>query len=482
MASPPPHTCSSPKYSDKGGKTAPQEKSMEPILVPVADGALGPRKLPWATLVKVISHFKQSIMDIRQSHMLSRFNPLAIDQKLSEKHKYPMPEKKFWGNHEPLSKIPFQILTGHQQTVSSCHFCVDDTKLLSSSFDYTVKLWDAEDGSVVRNFEHGPQAPVLECSVTADSRRVAAAAYDKSLRTWDLETGKLLWKISHESFISSCNFSPDGKYVVSGLDVDHGICITDARNAKTVSHLKDHHKKSVTRCCFDPDSQKVASVSLDKSIKIWDVTSQATLLTITKAHTNAISNCCFTFSGHFLCTSSWDKTLKIWNIHSGEFRNRGACVTLMQGHEGSVSSCHFARDTSFLVSGGFDKSVSIWDVGEGYRKISLKGHDDWVMDVAMSNNKKWILSASKDKTMRLWNIEEIDQIPLVIKNKNALGLKVKQCEECERPFSTYESDCFSEMVNRCMFCRTQEKDFSTENLSAPEKDSPAMECSLDKDH
>lgn len=64
-----------------------------------------------------------------------------------------------------------------------------------------------------------------------------------------------------------------------------------------------------------------------------------------RAHTNAISNCCFTFSGHFLCTSSWDKTLKIWNVHTGEFRNRGACVTLMQGHEGSVSSCHFARDS-----------------------------------------------------------------------------------------------------------------------------------------
>lgn len=42
----------------------------------------------------------------------------------------------------------------------------------------------------------------------------------------------------------------------------------------------DHHKRSVTGCCFDPDSQKVASVSLDKSVKIWDITSQATLLTI----------------------------------------------------------------------------------------------------------------------------------------------------------------------------------------------------------
>lgn len=44
----------------------------------------------------------------------------------------------------------------------------------------------------------------------------------------------------------------------------------------------DHHNRSLTACCFDPDSQKVASVSLDKSIKIWDITSQATLLTITK--------------------------------------------------------------------------------------------------------------------------------------------------------------------------------------------------------
>lgn len=64
-----------------------------------------------------------------------------------------------------------------------------------------------------------------------------------------------------------------------------------------------------------------------------------------RAHFGAISNCCFTFSGHFLCTSSWDKTLKIWNVHTGEFRNSGACATLMKGHEGSVSSCHFSRDS-----------------------------------------------------------------------------------------------------------------------------------------
>lgn len=105
MASQPLRTYSSSRYPNKGGKTAPQEYSVEPILVPVADGALGPRKLPWATLVKAIGHFKQSIRDIRQSHMLAHFNPLATDQKLPEKQKYPMPEKKIWGDQEPLSKV-----------------------------------------------------------------------------------------------------------------------------------------------------------------------------------------------------------------------------------------------------------------------------------------------------------------------------------------------------------------------------------------
>lgn len=46
------------------------------------------------------------------------------------------------------------------------------------------------------------------------------------------------WKLSHETFIVSCKISPDGKYVVSGLDVDHGICITDAEDTTTVSHIK----------------------------------------------------------------------------------------------------------------------------------------------------------------------------------------------------------------------------------------------------
>ncbi|ELV10959.1 Low-density lipoprotein receptor-related protein 3 [Tupaia chinensis] len=303
-------------------------------------------RLPWVTVVKALGGFRLSTEDTHRDHLLASLDPLDVDRDFLVPKKDRKEEKTFWGDQEPLSKIPFKILSGHEHVVSSCHFCVDDTKLLSGSYDSTVKLWDAVDGSVIQDYEPHPKAPILECSITADYRRIVAASYDKTVRAWDLETGKLLWKMSHDNFVVSCKFSPDGKYVVAGLDVDRGIFIMDAENTATVSHIKDHHSRSITACCFDPDSQRVVSVSLDRSIKIWDVTSRTTLLTITKAHSNAISNCCFTFSGHFLCTSSWDKNLKIWNVHTGEFRNHGACVTLMQGHEGCVSCCSFARDTA----------------------------------------------------------------------------------------------------------------------------------------
>ena len=110
MASQPPCAPSSPKYPEEGGKTEPQECGVQPPLVPAPDGAHHPSKLPWAALVRAFGHFRVSMLETQQDQMLAPLDPLAVDQELPKK--LSMPEKKFWGDQEPLSKVRTALWEG----------------------------------------------------------------------------------------------------------------------------------------------------------------------------------------------------------------------------------------------------------------------------------------------------------------------------------------------------------------------------------
>ncbi|XP_077165751.1 WD repeat-containing protein 88 isoform X3 [Paroedura picta] len=331
------------------------------------------------------------------------------------------------GGHGRLAKIRCKILKGHSDAVTSCHFCFDDTKIISGSCDGTVQLWDVSQRVPIQTFKQENVGPISECCLSPDHRRLITASYDKTLKAWDTETGKV-------------------------LGLFH--CQLMKRNLKPrlwQSSSKEHHRSTVRRCRFDPHNQRIATVSSDMSIKFWDIIAQSTTITVEKAHTNAISDCSFSLDGHYLCTAGWDEVLKLWDVRTGEFRSHGPMV-LEQGHIGIVGCCIFSKDASLLVSGGFDKTVVIWDLTQAYKKISLKGHDHWVTDAAVSSNKKLIVTSSKDCTLRLWDIENANEIPMVIQAIRARGSKIAKCEECEKPFLIFQEK-EDKVETRCVFCR-----------------------------
>uniref|UniRef100_A0A3Q3GVG5 Uncharacterized protein n=1 Tax=Labrus bergylta TaxID=56723 RepID=A0A3Q3GVG5_9LABR len=170
-----------------------------------------------------------------------------------------------------------------------------------------------------------------------------------------------------------------------------------------------------TRCRFDPQSQRVATVSADRGIKLWDMKTRGTTVSINSNHNNVVSDCCFTNNGHFLCTASWDKSLKLWDLQSG--------------HEGSVSSCSFSVDAHLLVSGSYDRTVALWD-------MSTSGHSDWVTDVSVSADRKLVASASKVPNF-------YNQIYILL---------FSQCEQCGKPFPVSRLQT-SDLLTQCVFCR-----------------------------
>ena len=75
-----------------------------------------------------------------------------------------------------------------------------------------------------------------------DGARIVSGSFDKTIRIWDAKTGKALSEPfkGHTRFVSSVGFSPDGARIVSGSD-DNTLKIWDATTGvEMISPLRGH--------------------------------------------------------------------------------------------------------------------------------------------------------------------------------------------------------------------------------------------------
>lgn len=173
-------------------------------------------------------------------------------------------------------------------------------------------------------------------------------------------------------------------------------------------HTLQSHREPVTCVAFHPIFSSLASGSDDYTIKIWDWELGELERTI-KGHTNAVLDLDFggPRGGTLLASCSNDLTIKLWDP-SDDYKN----IRTLPGHDHSVSAVRFIpsgaagapSSSNLLVSASRDKSLRIWDVTTGYCLKTLRGHADWVRDVAPSADGRFLLSVGDDQMGRLWDI------------------------------------------------------------------------------
>jgi hypothetical protein len=295
-------------------------------------------------------------------------------------------------------------LVGHDRMVTSIAFCPDGKRVLSGSYDGSLRVWDLETGEDVACLRTEGMGWIRSVAVSPDGRFALSGGTDRRIRLWDLTNRTEVRQLrGHEDVVCSVAFAPDGRSAVSASK-DRAVCLWDLDDGEPRRWLRGHDR-AVWSVVFTPDGRSVLSASADETLRLWDVDS-GKQRTIFRGHEDAVLSVAVSPDGHFAVSGGADHTLRLWDLHTG------AEVRRFEGDMDRVLAVAFSPDGRRALCGGLDQAVQLWDVCTGRSLGVLRGHETGIRAVAFAPDGRHALSASggfgadaeKDPCIRLWEL------------------------------------------------------------------------------
>src|SRR5439155_18205546 len=96
-------------------------------------------------------------------------------------------------------------LAGHEYTVLSAAFSPDGTRIITTSYDRTARIWNAATGEEIAVLR-GHEQSVAYAAFSRDGSRIVTASNDRTARVWDATTLKEIVVLrGHTQAVNSAN-------------------------------------------------------------------------------------------------------------------------------------------------------------------------------------------------------------------------------------------------------------------------------------
>jgi WD40 repeat protein len=293
------------------------------------------------------------------------------------------------------------VLKGHTGILQKTAFSPDGKRLATASDDGTVRLWNGLNGEPVVVLR-GHIGAVWGAVFSPDGTLLASSCEDATVRLWDLE--QLEWNgvlRGHDSYVYDVAFSPDGTRVVSAA-WDGTARLWDPNTGRESGRFEPPTgplDRIVAAACFSLDGRQVATVTGSGAVTVWDVATGEKVRSLRVPHGGwpGYPRAAFQPHGNYLAVGAGDGAVRLWDATGEEL------VAVLRGHEEFVLDVAFSPDGTQLASAGVDGKVRLWDVPTRSPLAAMRGHADWLYGLAYSPDGRLLASASKDKTVRLWD-------------------------------------------------------------------------------
>lgn len=229
------------------------------------------------------------------------------------------------------------VLFGPTNFVDAVDFSPDGQSIATASLDGTARTYRINGRPLAILAGHA--GAVLDARFSPDGATVATGGEDGTVRIWDAETRGELVKGEGEA--------PDrpGREVASPSG-DATATLEDKRilleRADGSARELAGHERVVTSVDFSPDGRRLVSASRDRDAILWDVAT-GNALRVLRAHFGPVSDARFSPDGRWIVTAG-PRSIGLWKASTGEL------VRLLEGPPGPFLAVRFTPDSRTILA------------------------------------------------------------------------------------------------------------------------------------
>ncbi|CAE6450329.1 unnamed protein product [Rhizoctonia solani] len=231
-------------------------------------------------------------------------------------------------------------LHGHSEYISTIMFSPDQTRVFAGSSSYESDIakvigWDTRSGDTVAGpLQLNGHTIHVNCTPSPDCTRIATGSYNEIVRLWDAENGKMLRCFETHGPVRVVAFSPNGILIAAGIDkpkvVATGVDKLEALqvwNSQTGNNILGPLSTSqISVIAFSPDNSHIIyTQECAITVHVRDVQTGQLI------HEHLVT-------GHH-------RTVNVWDAHNGN-RKLGT----LEGHTDWISGIAFLPDGSRIIS------------------------------------------------------------------------------------------------------------------------------------
>ncbi|KAI2630128.1 WD40 repeat-like protein [Xylaria nigripes] len=307
----------------------------------------------------------------------------------------------------------------HKGFVLGAAISPDGSKLVTVGADKRIQFYTYNEEKSPKSFDHTKTigegehtGSIFAVSWASDSKRFVTASADRTVKMWDAEAGTVLrtWPVDGEGN-SKVDYQQvgvvwphgrnDGLIISLGLNGD--LNYLKEESSKPVAVIQGHNK-SIT--AMGGNGQTLWTGSFDGKVCTWDVSSGVGTTVEGQCHTNRVTD--FASAGGQAYSVGWDDTLRIIDVSANTFTGEASKLSAQP------KAVAVADGRAFVATVA---GVEVYVKGQLASKLDISD----AQPTAIAANGSLVAVGTSNNVVRLYKVDGSNKLVQTNEVKNSIA-------------------------------------------------------------